>query len=1099
MNNEHKKQLALEDIYQSVWYDAFHDRTNYLANRATVDEDLFMSEDRFFPDNVAEAENSFLDLFVDKHIFESKTTAINPIPSHGKAGYGEMRIVDVFSGVFHGYALNEFIDPAETSTEKYLKYFYSHSIQQAPPQFDGLPPLLFPNSYLYNCDKLLFEYFKIPEMGFEDDWKYAAAAAVAAAEVKPRDGHMALPSSRPDLQAEAQAAARAENKAAEEEEEEEPDWNRYNCRPRHLYNLNCFWKLLLNKIRREFDNIYAPGNTTSVFNQGIHNIAIDILNKIYFTDFVYYKKIGRTIHDYRSYLYMYPKWSFDGLDDYNYIITRGLCIEYILHHATTPPPNVTLPIDHPANPTKEQTNCYTGLELLLSTEVTNGVTNGTIQPGDRVVVKQHFYMLLKYAGDTSHLLLYDILQDAATREGLPVNNLSIYLSERPLLVRAFAENKNIYCKYFVRFGDKSIIKSPNEVLKLTNESQDDIALRRAKKYDEDITILNGLLITYPDDNMDPDDNMAAHIVHLEFDTELSQALSQPLLPADVNVNETEMTKINNYHGIIKQIITCSQLVNNTAEFIKDIKYVNHNIINAALFKKSRRPYLPSIKDYISPMLHSALNHKKQEYLNRALEYLLAFSSILIPKTSSTGSTEIYNAASNYLRNMIFNDLGNELHVGKSSFKELALVKIVLQGNQGGAAQEPQPVTFRDQNNIDEVRIWIEEGYEASTGVALNKPKNKGIKNIAEYLIAYDLLTHQMYVGGALIGGGGMVGGAELAELPQQKTDMDIFDLDMDFVKYEIANAIREKIGEGEAEGKTEDASLETVIDEFVEEIDRIDTRMEMYNKKDQEHANHTEAYRFLETKLVNLRDKDGFGTIWEGINDLFEPVFDYLAASNAEDEGRAMDKSEIVISIKPTRSYAEIKARQKPAWFSLDAELGDGEAKEEWDGGGNMNRDPIYSGRNRSWSRDTIERLINEMIQEMLEYDDMKEKERVANKFKEDMDPSYFPDIKKYIYNKLEQNKYDSETTQILRKVYPDNMKGGGRKTRKKPKSSQFRKTIKKRILKKIKRKSLRRRKPIKKRVNSKNRKVKRKIKNKTRKYKKPKKQKRSRKPKPKS
>jgi hypothetical protein len=74
---------------------------------------------------------------------------------------------------------------------------------------------------------------------------------------------------------------------------------------------------------------------------------------------------------------------------------------------------------------------------------------------------------------------------------------------------------------------------------------------------------------------------------------------------------------------------------------------------------------------------------------------------------------------------------------------------------------------------------------------------------------------------------------------------------------------------------------------------------------------------------------------------------------------------------------------------------------------------------------------------------------------------------------------------------------GGGRKTRKKTKSSQLRKTIKKQRVKKIKRKSIRRRKPIKKRVNSKNRKVKRKIKNKTKKYKKPKKQKRSRKPKP--
>ena len=74
--------------------------------------------------------------------------------------------------------------------------------------------------------------------------------------------------------------------------------------------------------------------------------------------------------------------------------------------------------------------------------------------------------------------------------------------------------------------------------------------------------------------------------------------------------------------------------------------------------------------------------------------------------------------------------------------------------------------------------------------------------------------------------------------------------------------------------------------------------------------------------------------------------------------------------------------------------------------------------------------------------------------------------------------------------------KGGAKKTRKKTKSSKLRKTIKKQRVKKIKRKSIRRRKPIKQRVHSKNRKVKRKIKNKTRKYKKPNKQKRSRKPK---
>ena len=43
----HCHHLTIDKInYSTVWLDAMHDRTNYMATDATVDEDLLMTESR---------------------------------------------------------------------------------------------------------------------------------------------------------------------------------------------------------------------------------------------------------------------------------------------------------------------------------------------------------------------------------------------------------------------------------------------------------------------------------------------------------------------------------------------------------------------------------------------------------------------------------------------------------------------------------------------------------------------------------------------------------------------------------------------------------------------------------------------------------------------------------------------------------------------------------------------------------------------------------------------------------------------------------------------------------------------------------------------
>lgn len=718
--------LYPNSLYNTVWLDAMHDRMNYKATQATTDEDSLMTVNRHWPVALNAAPESFLQLFKEKYILQPKDNVINAIP-------GEMRIKDVYSGLFFGFALNEFIDQADTSTENYLKYYQTNNRLLINTPFDGLdkPPTGgdFPNSYLYNCDKILFEYFisltTTPVVPGTTNYKYPYVDTASV------DGGPAGPAGFPPVLT---------------------DWNTANCKQRHVYNLNCFWQELIETIHNDHIDVSGADD----FDVNDINAAIEQLKRIEFTGFEMIKKDPRfgapRGTGWIDFLYKYPKWKIKDVDntEYFYVTTQGLCASHIPSGATKP--NVLS--RKLGKITKEQKSCFKGLKRLAYVIL----LNDTPLTDD---AKSHFFMLLKYAGDTSHLKLYEILNAAIPDDDLyKTNNLALYLSERPLLVRAFTKNMNVYCKYLAKFKDENIIKTPNEVFKLTNIGENVIGFMRAKNYMQDINDLIGIYNQHSDLNylalefvslQTPDDDQASlgQASQLQDTTDvvpnpipyIDHAIEVAKPNIDVKLPQPDQDKIDQYHNSIKQILSLNQLIIKTPSFIDDMKYVNERIIARKFFptKTFRCPIIMHLKSVACPMIRSAFNKKNIEIFNRALQYLNAFNTLRAinppPVDDLIGDTlvDIYD--------QLNTDLEREILSYGDKFKRLN--QISIDGGDGIRVMLVDPSILRE---------WIYNEYTSDSSMS-NKLTDVGIQNITDYLILYDTLTHSVPVGQTGTGGG----------------------------------------------------------------------------------------------------------------------------------------------------------------------------------------------------------------------------------------------------------------------------------------------------------------------------------------------------------
>ena len=689
----HRHLTTDNTTYNTVWLDAMHDRTNYRATQATTDEDLLMEVNRLWPPPTAQ--NTFLELFKDKYILEPKINVISAIP-------GEMKIKDVYSGLFFGFALNEFIDQADTSTLNYLKYYESIHGPLAPPPkknappppFTGLPDSKFPNSFLYNCDIILFKYF------------------ITLREEEEEEG-IPPPRKYPYYDAE------NVDTGPMQDPPEVTDWDIANCKKRHVYNLNCFWKELLNTIDSDHSHVLGDGEYN--FDPTTKDEAIKCLRNIEFTDFEMIKKTTSPT-TYVDLLYQYPKWKIRDGDDkvYYYVTTQSLCASNIPIDSNNVKPRPE------GKTTKEQKSCFKGLKKLANSPPPLGLDNDN--------AKSHFFMLLKYAGDTSHMVLYDILNSInSIDESIDTTNLALHLSERPLLVRTFAKNMNVYCKYLAKFNNKRIIKTPNEVFKLTSDTPEKHDYMRAKNYTEDIDKLRTLLVSEDTLTVDTDilrltvliDDIEQHLTI----NQIEQYLTNPNPPA---LSQDNKDKIKTNHNFIKQILSLSQLIDKTDDFVKDIQHVNDKIINRKFFPGSYRcPTLTNLKTFISSMINNAINQKNKQKFYRAIEYLHTFKSIIVPlKQEGDLLYQVFELKMSRLKLKII--------PYDRKFKRLTVISITR-----GGRDTPTTEQIRDLDDEPHSLLnWIEDAF-TSDSPRSNKSTAIGIQNIVDYLIMYDILIREV--------------------------------------------------------------------------------------------------------------------------------------------------------------------------------------------------------------------------------------------------------------------------------------------------------------------------------------------------------------------
>jgi len=1018
--------------YNTVWLDAMHDRTNYKANAATVDEDNLMTISRMWPQTSFTTPQpvNFLTLFKQKYILEPKINVINAIP-------GEMRIKDVYSGMFFGFALNEFIDQADTSTLNYLKYYDSlgttTNIELNFAGSSGLPPESFPNSFLYNCDKILFKYF-----------------------IEQKDGSDT-------------SLYHYDNT----DDTENSVWSTDNCKKRHLYNLNCFWKKLLDTI----DSDHADDDVYN-FENVIKTAAIVCLRQIVFTDFKMMKNTTGARNAYVDFLYQYPMWKINNAGvEYYYVTTQSLCASNI------PNKNVNVKPRPEGKTTKEQKSCFKGLRKLLDNSNANHL------------IKSHFYMLLKYAGDTSHMVLYDILN---TITNIDKPNLALYLSERPLLVRAFAKNMNIYCKYLAKFNQISIIKTPDEVFKLTNMKDNVIRLTRAKNYIEDIVKLQSIIQPPPPPNLD--------ILFLNVELpDIDNLITSAMTNEAITLDPTDHIKVESYHNFIKQIIACHELIGKTTTFIKHMEHVNRTIINRKFFPtKSRCPLLTDLTSFLSDMVNKAINQKNKEQFYRALEYLHTFNSITLPAIDNTlipTATDLYN----YFKDLRIL-LENTIFQNKNKFEKLNPISI----NEGSAGR---PIAVQIRHMINEphkLREWIDSEFNRASSRS-NKLTDIGIQNIVDYLIMYDTLTHNVSDDGvALVGGSAFVAHLSAPAPADFGFNLTLLDLDSTLKEQEIENIIKElKINVGIDIGR-----IKVLYKGLVDDIDALNNNgnITMYVTKI---TNDIDALlNYLDVTTYSDGNVDlieALILILNEIKDFNEEIIPFVVEMNKEQIDAVVIANNVVEEKeKKILEFLDTMDNDDNSLVDDDISLVDDDislvGKELYD---EVIRVIVVAEKmlttmwrveaNASAAAAVVDTaaVVAAARRSAAAAAAAVENKDVVTKRDRDRSPDRRSLSVNYGEERVKNAKRFAEERGAARTLSFTYNDGGGRKTRKKSKSSQLRKTIKKRRVKKIKRKSLRRRKPIKKRVNSKNRKVKRKIKNKTRKYKNPKKQKRSRKPKP--
>ena len=250
------------------------------------------------------------------------------------------------------------------------------------------------------------------------------------------------------------------------------NWNPTTFRERHAYIMNCVWQKTLEYIQNRVQNI---GNQ-SLFNINDFNQAISLLRELRFVNFSkkYTTLPGGVSRGYKDYVYNKAMFTWNGETSiYPFDITQKTCAIGIQRHLINISPrdksNIVDPVDGRKGKSREsKLKTLIGLEKLFNSKI--GARSG-FEPKHAMIA----YVLLKFSGDSSHLVMNELFRTINTVTNPPplnyrVTEVSIYLSERPLLARS-VQNCSTHDVYFkeIAYFSKLYPTSGDDVYKYTTD------------------------------------------------------------------------------------------------------------------------------------------------------------------------------------------------------------------------------------------------------------------------------------------------------------------------------------------------------------------------------------------------------------------------------------------------------------------------------------------------------------------------------------------------------------------------------------------------------------------------------------------------------
>lgn len=352
--------------------------------------------------------------------FKKYVTTVSVIPLFENINQNELRIKDIFK-FFFLICNSSLFDPADTSGENFIKQL---RIKTNNPNITlpfeatanhGIFDILSQHTYSMCGDKLLYEYIRrlYPMMNIPGNPDHPWSA-----------GGVGNPPR--------------------------------NVTVRHLVILNFAWQCTLAYIQSISRTAarFPPGGAqpNPNFPTDVEiNTALDILKQIQFVGFILQtptQAVENDITDYRHYTYANATFVFRGQNPASavpFAVSQGIAAECINELYPNIGDDAALPRE--GAPHRYKVQCKAKLQ-----EYING------RPLSNYI-KSIIYVLLKFAGDTSHIVNYMLFKNAIGGIGLdqgapPVLPLpvvgqlktTIFCCERALIARCIQENHSFYCR-----------------------------------------------------------------------------------------------------------------------------------------------------------------------------------------------------------------------------------------------------------------------------------------------------------------------------------------------------------------------------------------------------------------------------------------------------------------------------------------------------------------------------------------------------------------------------------------------------------------------------------------------------------------------------